>query len=99
MSERREYEDRVRSELQLIEQEIDKLREHLSNVEQELAPEHHQKVLELHAMKETTKEKFAELVEAGDEAWGTLKHGMDHLYAALGNELKAYDDPSSSNES
>ena len=45
----------------------------------------------LHELKEEAKEKFDELLEAGDEACEKLQEGVEHYWNAPGNELKAFE--------
>jgi molecular chaperone GrpE (heat shock protein) len=91
MSNRREYEQRVKARFEELEAEIEVLRKHVLDAEAELGPEHHRRVLELQQLKETAKEKMHELLDASDDAWESLQGGMEHYYTALGNELKAFD--------
>lgn len=91
MSNRKEYEKKVKEKLEELEKEVDALREKISSAGAELAPEQHPKVETLHKLKEEAKEKFNELLEAGDDAWENLQEGVEHYWTALGNELKAFD--------
>lgn len=91
MSRRREYEEKVKAKLAELEVEIDRLRDQVKSAEAELIPEHHSKIEELHALKETAKQKFSELVEASEESWEHLQQGMEHYWESLGNELKAFE--------
>jgi chromosome segregation ATPase len=91
MSSRKQYEEKVKQKLQELELEIEKLKAQLKEVEAELVPEHHEKFQELHALQNKAKQKFDELVEAGDDAFESLQENMEEYWSSLGREIKAFD--------
>ena len=89
MSSRKDYEEKLKSKLELLEQDIDALKAKVKEVEGDL--EHEEQVEKLHKMKEEAKQKFHELIEASDDAWEDLQDGVEHYWTALGNEVKAFE--------
>lgn len=91
MSGRREYEDRVRVRLAELEAEVDSLKQKIKQAESELAPAHHSRLEDIQALKHKVAAKLDELAEASDESWEHLKDGVEHYWAAIGQELKAFE--------
>ncbi|MDA1369698.1 MAG: hypothetical protein O2971_02920 [Proteobacteria bacterium] len=92
MSRRKEYEENVQEKLKELEAEIVKLKCHVKEVEAELLKKHHKKFEELHILQAKAKDKFAELLEAGDDAFDHLQENMEEYWNSVGREMKAFED-------
>lgn len=88
---RKQYEKEVKEKLEELASEIDQLRAHLKQMEDELDDEHHEAFAKLHELQEDTRRIFHELVEASDESYESAKAKMEDYWSSLGREIKAFD--------
>lgn len=91
MLNRKLYETELQRKIQSLEQQIEELKDKLENVEEELAAEHHDRLEELHKLRDKIKHKTVELMKASDEVWEDVQEGLEHYWKAVGNEMKSYE--------
>jgi len=91
MSSRKDYEAKVRAKMAELEAEVERLQLHIKQTEEELLPEHHEKMDEIKELASKARGKLAELAEASDDSWEHLQEGLEHYWKSLGNELKAFE--------
>lgn len=91
MSSKKQYEEQVAEKLKQLESEVDALRAHIKAIEHELTSEHKEQFQKLHELEATTRAKFEELVESGDEAFDSMRENLEEYWSSLGREIKAFD--------
>ncbi len=74
-----------------LEAEVERLQLHIKQTEEELLPEHHEKMDEIKELASKARGKLAELAEASEDSWEHLQEGLEHYWKSLGNELKAFE--------
>jgi hypothetical protein len=89
MTMRETYEKKLQAQLDEWTQEIKKLKAKADKAGAEAKLEYHKQIKELHALQEKAKAKYAELKEAGDDAWEDLKAGIEKGADAMNKALKA----------
>lgn len=89
MSMKKAYEQKLQSQLDEWNAEIDKLRAKADRAGAESKVEYYKKIEELKSMQEAADNKLTELRDAGDDAWEDLKSGIDSAWDSLGNALRS----------
>lgn len=92
MSKRKDVEKEMRQKLDSLEAEIERLRMQIDTVEAERAAEQHRRIQALLELKAKARSKFAEMLDASEEAWEEVQSGLEHYWSAVGNEMKSYED-------
>ncbi|NKB33638.1 MAG: hypothetical protein GKR91_11125 [Pseudomonadales bacterium] len=91
MSQRKQYEVKVKQKLEDLEREIDKLKDQVEEMAEDLVSEEHENLQKLQALSKKTRGKFEELLEASDEAFETMQDNLEEYWASVGREMKAFD--------
>jgi predicted nuclease with TOPRIM domain len=88
---RKQHEEDVKKKLDELAEDIERLSRHLKDIEHELDDEHHEGLAKLKDLQDETRRLFHEMVDAGDEAYDSVRSRMEQYWTTLGREIKAYD--------
>lgn len=83
------YEQKLQARLDEWGAEIDKLKAKADNAEADAQLEYYKQIEELRSMQKSAANKFAELRDAGDNAWKDLRTGTESALDSLGSALKS----------
>ena len=81
--ERREYIDKMASQLKVLDDKITVMQNNAQEVKSNLKEEYQKQLNILNQKKEQTKEKLAKLNESNHEAFDTLKEGISKSFTEL----------------
>lgn len=88
MSEKKLYQQKLQAQLDEWQADIDKLKARAKDESADAQIELHKQIDTLETQVADARAQLKQLSEAGDEAWTSLKAGMDASWAALKNGFK-----------
>lgn len=83
------YQKKLQAELDEWKAEIEQLKAKADKAEAESQLEYYKKIEELRTMQDEARTKLTELEQAGDEAWGDLKAGLDNAWDSLRSAMRS----------
>lgn len=89
MSKKMEYENKLQTQLDEFNAEIEKLKSRADKTEADAEPWHHKQIEILQEKHKMAKEKLDELRESSDDAWEDLKDGIASAWDSVGMALKS----------
>jgi len=88
MSDRELYEQKLQAQLDAWQAELDKLEAKAKGAGAEAGLETNKQIEKLEQQMAETRAKAAELGRAGDDAWSSLKDGVDRAWSSLSDGFK-----------
>ena len=89
MGMREAYQQKVEAQLDEWKAEIDKMKAKADKAVAGSQLEYYKRIEELRSKQKSAQEKLKELKEAGGDAWGDLKAGVDLAWESLGEAVKS----------